>query len=88
MAGTMATYLDAIVSDIAARRGIVNIAVSGGSVTKLLGAALKHAFEHRMNLQTEKWRVWCVVGCLAPPLPPARAHFAAADAEREGWGHA
>ena len=64
----------AIVSDIAVRRGIVNIAVSGGSVVQLLGAALRVAFENRVNLQTEKWRVWCVTsggggGGGAPALP-------------------
>jgi len=57
------------VNDVAARRGIVNIAVSGGSVAALLGQALRVAFETRTNLQTEKWRVWCVDCARLPRVP-------------------
>jgi len=40
------------------RRGIVHVAVSGGSLVPLLGQALRLAFENRVNLHTEKWMVW------------------------------
>ena len=53
--------LQAITSDVGTRRGIIHVAVSGGSLVPLLSAAIGKAFEQGINLHTEKWMVWCVL---------------------------
>lgn len=58
MPQTLAAYLSAIVTDVVARRGVVHVAVSGGSLPPLLGRALEFAFKNRMDLHTQNWVVW------------------------------
>lgn len=58
MPQTLAAYLAAIVTDVVARRGVVHVAVSGGSLPPLLGRALEFAFKNRMDLHTQNWVVW------------------------------